>query len=350
MSNTWEDREEDGYNEVEAFYKNLTAWFQRYKIILLFTLAAVVSIAGVTSLVYTVEPSEEAVVLRFGSYVSTQPPGIHFKLPFGVDKAIKVKTKIILQEEFGFRSTVADGSRTTYSDKSVEEESRTLTGDLNVAEVEWIVQYQISDPKKFLFNVREVRKNLRDISQSVLRRVVGDRMVGEILTTGRAEIAEEAQRLTQDVMDRYDIGIRIVTVKLQDVNPPEPVRPAFNEVNSAKQEQEKMINQAEREYNKVIPEARGKAEQTIRDAEGYATAAINHAKGEAARFRSVLEAYRSAPTVTRTRLYLETMEELYSRFKTMTIVDKGVQGLLPVFPQNQISAPPAQSSTGDVKP
>jgi membrane protease subunit HflK len=211
-----------------------------------------------------------------------------------------------------------------------------------VANVEWIMQYQISDPKKYLFNTREVTKNMRDVSQSVLRRVVGDRAVTDVLTVGRVEIAEEAHRLTQEVLDRYDIGIRIVTVKLQDVNPPENVRPAFNDVNSAKQEQEQAINNAEQEYNRVIPEARGKAEQSIRDAEGYATAAVNRAEGEAKRFRSILQAYQSAPTVTRTRLYLETMEELYSRFKSLTIVDKGVQGLLPVFQQKTSALQPFQ--------
>lgn len=322
MPQPWEDPNE----QFKDILKDLSKKFEGgpgfdfssvWKIVGLFALI----LAGFSS-TYTVEPSEEAVILRFGRYVSTEPPGLHFKLPF-VDRAVKVRTKIILQEEFGFRSGGGAGS--------LQEESLTLTGDLNVADVEWIVQYQISDPKKFLFNTREVLKNLRDVSQSVMRRVVGDRTVNELLTTGRVEIADEAHRLTQEVLDRYDIGLRIVTVKLQNVNPPEPVKPAFNEVNAAKQEQEKAINMAEREYNKVIPEARGKAEQQVSDAEGYATAVVNRAEGEAQRFRAVLAAYRTAPSVTKTRLYNETMEELYGRFKTLTIVDKGVSGLLPVF-------------------
>lgn len=291
---------------------------------------ALVLLGSATS-IYTVEPSEEAVILRLGRYVSTQPPGLHFRLPFGIERVVKVKTKVILQEEFGFRSSGKDGERTAYANDDFKSESLTLTGDLNVANVEWIVQYQISDPKKYLFNAREVLKNLRDISQSVLRRVVGDRIVSQVLTTGRVEIAEEAQRLMQEVLDRYDIGVRIVTVKLQDVNPPESVRPAFNEVNAAKQEQEKAINQAEREYNTVIPEAVGKAEQSVRNAQGYATAAVNRAEGDAARFRATLKAYQAAPTVTRSRLYLEAMEELYGRVESLTIVDKGVSGVLPVF-------------------
>ena len=341
MPQPWDDPAEEIINILKTLSAKLKTDFSGQG--LMVAVAAVFGVGLLFSSVYTVEPSEQAVILRFGRYVSTEAPGLHFKLPI-IDQAIKVKTKVILQEEFGFRSSGEVGSRTAYSDQSFKEESLTLTGDLNVANVEWIVQYQISDPKKYLFNAREVLKNLRDVSQSVLRRVVGDRIVNEVLTTGRVEIAEEAHRLIQEVLDRYDIGIRIVTVKLQDVNPPESVRPAFNEVNAAKQEQEQAINQAEQGYNKVIPEASGSAEKSIRDAQGYATAAVNRAQGDAARFRLMLEAYRAAPAVTRTRLYLESMEELYGRFKTLTIVDKGVQGLLPVFSQPQTPSPAAAGS------
>lgn len=331
MPQPWEDPMEDARDIMRV----LSAKFgggPSFQGAYLWAVVAVVAVLGVFSSVYTVEPSEEAVILRFGRFISTEPPGLHFKMPF-VDQAVKVKTKVILQEEFGFRSANrGERDASDYSNKALREESLTLTGDLNVADVEWIVQYQVSDPKKFLFNTREVLKNLRDVSQSVMRRVVGDRTVNEVLTTGRVEIADEAQHLTQEVLDRYDIGLRIVTVKLQNVNPPEPVKPAFNEVNAAKQEQEQAINQAEREYNKVIPEARGKAEQSVRDAQGYATAVVNRAQGDASRFKATLAAYRTAPSVTRTRIYLETMEDLYGRFKALTIVDKGVQGLLPVFP------------------
>ncbi len=331
MSDQWYDpQNEDAF---EIFAKKIKKALLEQKAFLVLIPLILILAVGSLSMFYTVEPSEEAVIMRFGRYSSTQPPGLHFKLPFGIDKAVKVKTQKIFQEEFGFRTKGKIGARTSYSNDDHLKESLMLTGDLNVAEVEWIVQFQVSDPKKFLFNVRDVRKNLRDVSQSVLRRVVGDRFVSDVLTTGRVEIAEEAQRLTQEVLDRYDIGLRIVSVKLQDVNPPESVKPAFNEVNAAKQEQEKMIKQAERQYNKVIFEAEGKAEQTIRDAQGYATAVVNRAEGDASRFKNVLKAYRTAPQITRTRLYLETMEELYKRFKVLTIVDKGVQGLLPVFQQ-----------------
>ena len=337
----WDESKNEIDKFLEIISKKLGADFNPRKTLLLLG-GILLGGIGVASSVYTVEPSEEVVILRFGRYISTEPPGLHFKWPFGLEQAIKVKTKVILQEEFGFRSKGLIGSRTDYTSQDVMEESLTLTGDLNVANVEWIVQYQISDPRKYLFNTREVTQNLRDVSQSVLRRVVGDRVVTEVLTVGRAEIAEEAHRLTQEVLNRYDIGIRIVTVKLQDVNPPETVRPAFNDVNAAKQEQEQAINHAEREYNRIIPESRGKADQSISDAQGYATAVVNRAEGESARFRSVLQAYQVAPTVTRTRLYLETMEELYARFKSLTIVDKGVQGLLPIYQEK----PSTPSPTG----
>ncbi len=335
-----EDPNEPEPDSIDAYLRQWKKSVQQYKSVVLLGGAVLAGLILAFTSFYTVEPSEEAVILRFGRYVSTEPPGLHFKLPFGIDRAIKVRTKIILQDEFGFRTTGQDSSRSEYSNRGYTEESLTLTGDLNVAEVEWIVQYQISDPKKFLFNTREVNKNLRDVSQSVLRRVVGNRLVSDVLTVSRVEIAEEAHRLTQEILDRYDMGLRIVTVKLQDVNPPDPVRPAFNEVNAAKQEQEQSINQAEREYNKVIPEARGKAEQAVRDAQGYATAVVNRAEGDAARFRDMLNAYRNATSVTRTRLYLETMEEIYGRFKSLTIVDKNVQGLLPVFQQKPAEKAP----------
>ncbi len=292
--------------------------------------------AMVFSSFYTVQPSEEAVIIRMGRYAETTSPGLHFKLPFGIDSAIKVKTKLVLQEEFGFRSSESTSrtEATTYQKDNFAKESLMLTGDLNVADVEWIVQYQISDPRKFLFQAQDPGRNIRDVSEAIMRRVVGDRTVNEILTTGRVEIASDAQRLTQEVLDKYDLGIRVVTIKLQDVNPPDLVKPSFNEVNAAKQEQEKAINMAEEAYNKVIPEARGKAEETLSQAEGYAAAVVNRAKGEAERFTLTLQEYRRAPDVTRKRMYLETMEELFARFDKVTIVDDKVKGIMPIFGSN----------------
>lgn len=292
---------------------------------------AIFVLAGIYTSFYTVQPSEEAVVTRFGRYDRTTSPGLHFLAPFGMEEAIKVRTKLVLQEEFGFRTTNVGQHVTNYSQGDFEKESLMLTGDLNVADVEWIVQYQIADPKKYLFAAQDPQINIRDVSEAIMRRVVGDRTVNEILTTGRVEIATEAQILMQEVLDKYDIGIRVITVKLQDVNPPDTVKPSFNEVNAAKQEQEKAINMAEEAYNKVIPEAHGKAEETISEAEGYASAVVNRAKGDSQRFLLTLKEYRQAPEVTRTRIYIETMQELFGRFENLTVVDDKVKGVLPIF-------------------
>jgi modulator of FtsH protease HflK len=320
-------------NGLPPEFNNLLDWLDENGKYLRFGLGILILLAGAYTSFYTVQPSEEAVVTRFGRYDRTTSPGLHFLAPFGVEVATKVKTKLVLQEEFGFRTKDSLPAVTNYRKDDLEKESLMLTGDLNVADVEWIVQYQIADPKKFLFAAQNPQQNIRDVSEAIMRRVVGDRTVNEVLTTGRVEIATEAQKLTQEVLDKYDIGIRVVTVKLQDVNPPDMVKPSFNEVNAAKQEQEKAINQAEEAYNKVIPEARGKAEETISQAEGYASAVVNRAQGDSQRFLMTLKEYRQAPEVTRTRIYIETMQELFGKFKNLTIVDEKVKGLLPVFGQ-----------------
>lgn len=318
-------------NDLPLEVKEFLKFFGQNKNILKYSLLALFLLAGTYTSFYTVQPSEEAVVTRLGRYERTTSPGLHFLAPFGIEIATKVKTKLVLQEEFGFRTRSTSGDVTSYSKEDYERESLMLTGDLNVADAEWIVQYQISDPRKFLFAAQNPNRNIRDVSEAIMRRVVGDRTVNEVLTTGRVEIAIEAQKLMQEVLDKYDIGIRVITVKLQDVNPPDTVKPSFNEVNAAKQEQEKAINMAEEAYNKVIPEARGKAEETISEAEGYASAVVNRAKGDSERFLLTLKEYRQAPEVTRTRIYIETMQELFGRFKNLTIVDEKVKGLLPVF-------------------
>ncbi len=303
----------------------------------LIVIAIMITVIFGRTVFYTVEPDEEAVIIRLGRYMQTTAPGFHFKIPFGVDKVIKVKSKRVLQEEFGFRTTNTSTRRTTYSSGEHDGESLMLTGDLNVADVEWVVQYQISDPFKFLFQTEAPRRNIRDVSESIMRRVVGDRYVTEVLTTGRVEIATEAQKLMQDVLNKYDMGVKIVTVKLQDVNPPEVVKPSFNEVNEAKQEQEKVINQAEEAYNKVIPEARGKAEKLISEAEGLAEALVNRAKGDTAKFNEVLKEYKRAPTITKKRIYIETMETIFKNFDDLTIVDSKIKGILPVFSEKGVT-------------
>jgi len=287
-------------------------------------------ILGSTSY-YTVDPDEEAVIIRLGKYQGTTLPGLHFKLPLGIDRVINVKTKRVLQEEFGFRTRDTRGRVTTYDSQNFDDESLMLTGDLNVADVEWVVQFQISDPFKFLFQTSSPERNIRDVSASIMRRVVGDRLVNEVLTTGRVEIASEARILMQKVLDKYDLGVKIVSVKLQDVNPPRSVKKSFNDVNAAKQEQEKVINQAEEAYNKVIPEAHGKAEKLVSEAEGYAKAQVNRSQGDAARFKAMLAEYKRAPSITKKRIYLETMAKLLKRVQNIRVVDPSIKGILPVF-------------------
>lgn len=297
---------------------------------LLFVAVLIAASAALSSF-YTIDVSEEGVITRFGRYLKTAPPGLHYKLPFGIDRVYKVASKRRLQEEFGFRTSGVSNGRSTYNDRGFSDESLMLTGDLNVGDVSWILQYEISDPWKFLFHARDVQRNIRDVSLSIMRRVVGDRLVGDVLTVGRVEIADEAKRLTQEVLNRYDMGIRIVTVNLQDVNPPESVKPAFNDVNAAKQQQEEAINVAEREYNRFVPEARGSADQLLSEAEAYSINVVNRAKGDAARFRSISDEYQKAPEITRSRIYIEAMESILSGIGKLTIVDENVGGILPVF-------------------
>jgi membrane protease subunit HflK len=292
-------------------------------------LVVIVIIVLATGL-YSVGADEIGVVQRFGKYVRQTMPGLHMKVPFGVETAKKVKVKKVFKEEFGFRTLKAD-IRTTYSPKRFPGESIMLTGDLNVAEVEWIVQYRIKDPYKYLFKIKDPVETLRPMSEAVVRRVVGDRNVTDVLTVGRIEIADEVGVGLQELLDQFDSGLEIVTVKLQDVNPPEPVRPAFNEVNRAKQDKEKMINEAWEDYNKRIPRAVGEAEQMIAEAEGYALRRVNRAMGDVALFNQVYKEYRSAPDVTRRRLYLETMAEILPAINEIYIVDEKQEAILPLL-------------------
>ncbi|MCY4380530.1 MAG: FtsH protease activity modulator HflK [Proteobacteria bacterium] len=280
---------------------------------------------------YMVDVSEDGVVTRFGRYVKTVGPGLHMKLPFNIEAVERVKTKIVHQEEFGFRTTNARGKSRLYSNETLKAESLMLTGDLNVADVEWILQYRITDPWKYLFKARDVETNIRDVSISIMRRVVGDRLVNDVLTTGRVAIADEAKLLTQQVLDHYDMGIVVARINLQDVNPPDPVKGAFNEVNAAKQEQEQTINRAEQEYNRQIPEARGRAEQTIKDAEAFSINLVNRSLGDADKFNKILVEYAKAPDITKKRLYLETMRAVLKDHQNVTVIDKALEGILPIY-------------------
>ena len=293
-------------------------------------IAIVIVLIGLRGSIYSIGPDEVGVVQRFGKYVATTNPGLHVKLPFGIDKATPIKVKKIFKEEFGIR-TMSPGVRTKYARGDYSDESLMLTGDLNILDVRWIVQFRVKDPVKLLFRVRNPRDTIRDISEVVMRRLVGDYRVDEVLTTKREEVNDLAQVELQKILDYYDSGIQIVTVKLQDVNPPEVVQPAFNEVNEAKQEKERVINQAWEAYNKAIPRARGEAEKMIREAEGYSLGKINSAKGEAERFLSVLEEYKDAKAITKKRLYLETMAGVLPRVKQKYIIDPKQTSILPLL-------------------
>ncbi len=279
---------------------------------------------------YQVQPEEVGVVLRLGKYLGyNTPPGLHFRIPF-VDRVSKVPIQRQLTEEFGFRTpglrVFAEVAR-----QNPKEESSMLTGDLNAAVVEWVVQYRIVDPYKYKFRVRNVELTFRDMSEAVMREVVGDRTVNEVITVGRQEITAVAFTKLQELCELYETGIQVDQVVLQDVTPPDPVKPAFNAVNQAEQEKVKLINEAQSEYNKVVPRAEGEAQQTILAAEGYALERVNRAKGEANRFESVYEQYRRAPEVTRQRIYLETLNDVLPKTGRKVIVDEDVRGVLPLL-------------------
>lgn len=289
---------------------------------------------GLRGLIYSIGPDEVGVIQRFGKYIGLSSPGLHAKIPFGIDRVTPIKVEKVFKEEYGFR-TVDPGARTRYSSGNYQDESLMLTGDLNILDVRWIVQFKIKDPVKLLFATRSPEDNIHDISEVVMRRFVGDYSVDEALTTKREEIDDLAQQEIQRILDTYNVGVQIVTVKLLDVNPAEKVRPAFNEVNEAKQEKEKMINQAWEQYNKVIPKARGTAEKTIREAEGYATDKVNRAKGESSRFLATLAEYKKAPEITRKRLYLETLMQVLPNAKEKYIIDSQQKSILPLLDINK---------------
>jgi len=289
-----------------------------------------VLLIGLLGSIYSIGPDEVGVIQRFGRFTKLSQPGLHIKMPFGIEKVTPVKVERIFKEEFGVR-TLRSGVKTRYSPKQYLEESLILTGDLNILDVKWIVQFRVKDPVKLLFSTRNPLENARDMSEVIMRRFVGNYRVDEVLTTKREEINNLAQLAMQEILDTYETGIQIVTVKLQDVNPPDQVKPAFNEVNEAKQEKERVINQAWEAYNKVIPRAKGEAEQTIRQAEGYSLDKINSAKGDAKRFTATWLEYKNAPDVTKRRLYLETMAEVLPKAKQKYVIDPSQSSILPLL-------------------
>lgn len=312
------------FNLKDALPSGLTTRKLRY------ILLGIVAIIFLFSSIFTVEPEEVGVILRFGKFVRTVNPGLNLKLPFGIESVTKVPVERQLKLEFGFRTDKA-GVNSQFSDKSFRGESLMLTGDLNAAEVEWIVQYRIKDPYQFLFRVRNTVETFRDINEATMREIVGDRTVNEVLTVGRQEIADSVSRKLQELCDQYETGIKVEQVVLQDVNPPDQVKPAFNEVNEAQQEREKLINQARSEYNRVIPKARGEADRAIEEARGYALERVNQSKGEAAKFSSIYQEYANAKEVTRQRIYLETMNDVMQKVGMKVISDERASGILPLL-------------------
>ncbi len=308
---------------------------------LLGLVVVILAVVALLTAVYKVDTEEEAVVKRFGAVHRITGPGLQFKLPFGIEQVQKLATARVLKEEFGFRTeAVRARSRTQYQDKAFEDESLMLTGDLNVIDLEWVVQYRINDPIKFVYEVREATRTLRDISESVMRRVVGNRLGAEVLTVARVDIQQMAREEIQAAMDQYQAGIHIITVELQDVVPPSRVQPAFNEVNEARQELEQTINEAQKRVNQEVPRAEGAALRTIAAAEGYATERVNRAMGETARFRAVLEEYKDAREVTRTRLYLETLRDVLPRAGRVIMVQDGQMSPLPLLDLNKREVQP----------
>lgn len=290
----------------------------------------VVAFAVATS-VYSVPADSEAVVLRFGRYRSTELPGLHGKLPFGMDRARIVPVKRVHSMEFGFH-TVQPGRRTQYRVTPQQKEAAlTLTGDLNMASVDWVVQYRVRDAKAYLFKVQEVEDTIRNVSEAVMNALVGDRSVDEVITTGREELAAEAREKTQKVLDGYDCGIDLVALTLQDATPPDPVKDAFDAVNRARQEKDRIKNQAKAERNRLIPAARGAKERKIKEADGYRAEKIRTAQGEAKALLARYEAYEKNPEETRLRLFMEAMEVVYQQAGRKIIVDPEVKGILPLL-------------------
>lgn len=288
---------------------------------------------GATTSFYTVQPEGQAVVKRFGRVEAINPPGLHFKLPFGIDRQTFVPTARVLKEEFGFRTSIqsAAGEAVYRKADAHRDESLMLTGDLKVVDVEWVVQYRIEDPDKYMHQVVNVDTTIRDISEAVMRRIVGNSLGSDVLTIKRVQIATLAKTELQELLDSFDMGVRIGTIEMQDVTPPDPVKPAFNEVNQAEQEKERTINEAEKEQNQRLPAARGKARQMLESAEGYRAQRVNRAIGESTRFQAIVQEYRNAPEVTRRRMYLEMLDKVLPTLGKVYVVEPGGQSPIPLI-------------------
>jgi len=312
-------------DEILKQFKNLKIPGGTIAIILL-----LIVVVLVYSSIFTIESGSVGVIQRFGEFVRISPPGLNLKLPFGIESVKKVSQEKVEKEEFGLRSDRTDPDRRTSGAADAATASLMLTGDLNVALVPWIVQYRVKEPYDYLFKVKDVKGLLRDLSEASMRLVVGDRSINEVISK-RSEIANEAEKVLQEELDKAETGLRVVNVELKRTNVPGPVQPSFNEVNQAVQEKEKLIYQAREDYNKAIPAARGEAERTIKAAEGYALDRINRAKGDASRFQALYAEYTKAKDVTKRRLYLEAIKDLLPKLGPKFIVDEDQKNLLPLL-------------------
>ena len=340
-----------GADELQVILRKAREFIGKNGSLLWKLVAAFVVLLVLGTAYYQVEPDEVAVVTRFGRFTRIANPGPHMQWPLGLERVQKVPVERQLKQEFGFR-TFRDSDQTSFrKDEKTSAEALMLTGDLNVATVEWIVQYKIADPYKYLFKLRDVEETFRLMVEASMRQVVGDHSVTELLTVGREAIASKAKDLLQHLCKLYDNGIMVQQLVLQDVDPPEPVKPSFNEVNQAIQERERAINEAWAEYNQEIPRARGRAEQALQAAEGYAVDRVNRAQGDAQRFVALHDQYQKAPEVTRTRLHLETMSEVLPRAGKKLILDENTKGLLPMFQLDRASTVPAAgAAVSEVQP
>lgn len=311
------------------FEFNLPPQFEQITKNIRWVIVGFVAIAAVFSSFFTVETEEVGVIMRFGKYVDEARPGLNFKVPF-IDQVEFVPVQRQLKQEFGYRTTSA-GVNSSYRKTGYGGESLMLTGDLNLGDVEWVVQYRIDNPYNYLFKVRNADETLRDISEAAMRQVVGDRTVNEVLTVGRAEVATQVEIILQAISDEYEMGIKIEQVVLQDANPPDPVKPSFNGVNEAQQQRETLINQARADYNRVIPRATGESQETIQKAEGYALDRVNRAQGEVSRFNDLYSEYVKAPEVTKTRIFLETMQDILPKMGQKIITDEKGNSVIPLL-------------------
>jgi len=289
--------------------------------------SVIVAIIILGTSIYIVDQAEEAVITRFGRYLKTTAPGLQFKLPLGIDRHHIVRVGEVHAEEFGFRTVAFRTAPRYVADARM---STMLTGDLNMVDVEWVIHYRIVDPVAWTFNVMERAQTIRDVSQSAINMLVGDRAIMDIMGVERSAIELAGQDYMNEVFRSFGLGINVIAVMLQRTDPPAGVQEAFDDVNRAVQDRNRLINEGQRAYNEQIPRTRGEASRLIQVAEGYATERVNRAHGDVARFVAVLEEYRRAPEVTRQRLYIEMMEEVFGGdAENITLIDHRLDNFLP---------------------